>query len=169
MKYLLITIVFLSCSKINFSERTIFSQQVNFSLNKVQIINSNFTDEIFLSIKYFEEKTGKKPDYASFYVGNEANLRLNSFQCDNSNSSKELNEEINNAKGVAIINDVPVIVFYTNENKNFFNLSVEKLIINIICTISNPFFDRSYEILNKKLILYDELFSQNTTIEKQSN
>lgn len=139
MKYLLITIVFLSCSKSNFSERTIISQQVEFSINKVQIINSNFTDEIYLSIKYFEKKTRKKPDYASFYVGYEANLRLNSFQCDNSNSVKELKEEINNAKGIAIINDVPVILFYTNENSNFFNLSVEKSFINIFVMLQIHF------------------------------
>jgi hypothetical protein len=168
MKYLLITIVFLSCSKSNFSERTIISQQIDFSLNKVQIINSNFIDEVYLSINYFEKKTGKKPDYASFYVDNEANLRLNSFQCDNSNSAKELKEEINNSKGVAIINDVPVIVFYTNENRNFFKLSDEKLFINIVCTLSNPFFDKSYEISNEKLILYDELFLPNTKVEKVS-
>ena len=75
MRYLILILFFLSCSKKNYQENLISNDEVVFSLNKIVISDAAILNEVKQSIELYKKDCGFKPDYFSLSVNDGMMIR----------------------------------------------------------------------------------------------
>ena len=166
MRYLILILFFLSCSKKNYQENLISNDEVVFSLNKIVISDAAILNEVKQSIELYKKDCGFKPDYVSLSVNDGMILRLTKYQDSDDEKISVIKEELKFARGVTLIDKVPVIVYFTNEKHSLFSVKNKKLTISFNSSNTGCFIDRYYEFENGKLKLYNESFLGDIKIGK---
>lgn len=161
MRYLVLILFFLSCSKKNYQENFISNDEVIFSLNKILINDAVIFEETKKSIEIYKKDCGFKPDYVSLFLDKEMDLSLIKYQDSENEKISDIKEELKFARGVTLIDKVPVIIYFTKRNDSLFIIKKKKLIINFKSSNIGCYFKRYYEFENGKLKLDNEYFISN--------
>lgn len=158
--------IFLSCSKKNYKANFISNDEVIFSLKRIVINDTAILNEVKQSIENYKKDCGFKPDYVTLDVIDGMILKLTKYQDSDDEKVSLIKEELKFARGVSIIDKVPVIIYFSDEEHSLFLVINNKLTVNFKSSNTGCFIDRYYEFENGKLKLYSEYFLGDIKIRK---